>query len=66
MCVSLHAPMRVAKLKDMTPTCSFLQRIGGYQTDFWINWVIIAFTAVFGLGMGGYASIRVCSAALPL
>ena len=47
----------------MTTTCSFLQKIGGYQTVFWINWVIIVFTAVFGLGMGGYASIRVCPTA---
>lgn len=24
----------------------------------WLNWVIIVFTAVFGFGMGGYASVR--------
>lgn len=34
-------------------------RMGGYTTIFWLNWVIIFFTAVFGLGMGGYASIKV-------
>ena len=42
--------------------CRFLERIGGFNTIFWINWVIIGFTAVFGLGMGGYASIKVCPA----
>ena len=37
----------------------FIQKLGGWSFVFWFNWVIIAFTAVFGFGMGGYSSIKV-------
>lgn len=30
---------------------------------FWFNWLIIVFTAVFGFGMGGYASIKASGSA---
>ncbi|KAI7843624.1 hypothetical protein COHA_002864 [Chlorella ohadii] len=36
----------------------WLSRLGGWRTIFYFNWVIIVFTAVFGFGMGGYASIK--------
>ncbi len=31
---------------------------------FWFNWLIIVFTAIFGFGMGGYASIKASLRAL--
>ncbi|KAL4441475.1 hypothetical protein ABPG77_001979 [Micractinium sp. CCAP 211/92] len=35
-----------------------LSKIGGWHFVFWFNWLIIVFTAIFGFGMGGYASIK--------
>jgi hypothetical protein len=39
-------------------TCRYLAKLGGWTFIFWFNWFIIGFTAVFGFGMGGYASIK--------
>ncbi|GAB4818758.1 hypothetical protein N2152v2_005804 [Parachlorella kessleri] len=40
------------------PPNRYIQKLGGYKFIFWFNWVVIVFTAIFGFGMGGYASIK--------
>lgn len=41
--------------------CRWLRSIGGWNFIIWFNWVIVVFTAIFGFGLGGYASIKVCT-----
>ncbi len=53
------APYVPAARSPCSPSRRWLSRLGGWRTIFYFNWVIIVFTAVFGFGMGGYASIKV-------
>ncbi|PSC69121.1 auxin transporter 1 [Micractinium conductrix] len=46
------------RAESTKPPNKFIQKLGGWSFVFWFNWVIIAFTAVFGFGMGGYSSIK--------